>query len=109
VVTDLGNTPLAAYDVVACLDVLEHVSDPTAFVGTLAGYLRVGGRLIVHAPFYMIHPGNPTHLKANRRYRGSLSLYEEHGLRATAIQDGPPPGSLLFGQQFDKKTCGSRY
>ena len=85
--TKQGDIPLGAYDAVVCLDVLEHIPDPPEFVRAIAGYLRPGGRLIVHAPFYMIHHSTPTHLKANRRYSGTLALYEKHNLR---LVDGVP-------------------
>jgi len=84
------------FDAVVCLDVLEHVPDPPDFVGTLAGYLRPGGRLVVHAPFLMVHPTTPTHLKANRRYSGGLSLYKRHHLRLT---DGEPAWSPITLQK----------
>ena len=79
-VSDLAQIPAEAFDAILCLDVLEHVPDVPAFVGQLTNYLRPGGIFIVHAPFYMIHPTNPTHLKANRRYSGSLGLYQRCGL-----------------------------
>ena len=69
------------FDVVVCLDVLEHVKDVEDFVKQLVSFIRPGGILIVHAPFYMIHPSNPTHLKANRKYSGNLELYLQSGLR----------------------------
>jgi len=50
VVTDLGNTPLAAYDVVACLDVLEHVQDDAALLKAISRVLKPGGRLVLTAP-----------------------------------------------------------
>jgi len=81
VVTNQNEIPLNKYDAVICLDVLEHVLDPHAFVETVAGYLCHGGELIVNASFYMIHPSNPTHLKSNRKYSSDLSLYEKHNLR----------------------------
>jgi SAM-dependent methyltransferase len=73
-----------SYDVVVCLDVLEHVPDPPAVVAQLASFLRPGGRLIVHAPFWYIHPDVATHLKSNVRYSGDLALYRAHGLRPIA-------------------------
>jgi len=81
VVSDLAQIPAEAFDAILCLDVLEHVPDVPAFVSQLTGYLRPGGFFIVHAPFYMIHPANPTHLKANRRYSGSLRPYRRCDLR----------------------------
>ena len=90
------------YDAVVCLDVLEHVPDVDCFVAKLAGYLRKGGNLIVHAPFYMIHRSKPTHLKSNRRYSGSLSLYRKHSF---ALIDGKP---LWMPLVFRKKTDGDK-
>lgn len=80
-VTDEAELEPERHDAVFCFDVLEHVPDPAALVQQLAGYLRPGGALIVHAPFYMVHPSYPTHLKANRRFSGDLSLFEAAGLR----------------------------
>ena len=76
-----GEIMREGYDVVLCLDVLEHVPEPEGMVAKLSGYLRDGGSLITHAPFYMICKDCPTHLKANRKYCGSLRLFEKHGLR----------------------------
>jgi 2-polyprenyl-3-methyl-5-hydroxy-6-metoxy-1,4-benzoquinol methylase len=74
-----------SYDAVVCLDVLEHVPDPPEVVALLASFLRPGGRLIVHAPFWYIHPNVSTHLASNVRYSGNISkLYRAHGLRPIA-------------------------
>jgi len=81
VLDDPNQISLNSYDVVICLDVLEHVPDPPEFVKTITGYLKPNGHFIVHAPFYQIRPNTPTHLKSNRKYSGSLRLYEKHGLR----------------------------
>jgi SAM-dependent methyltransferase len=81
VLDDPNLIPNNSYDVVICLDVLEHVPDPPEFVKNITGYLKPNGHLIVHAPFYQIQPGTPTHLKSNRKYSGSLSLYENQGLK----------------------------
>jgi 2-polyprenyl-3-methyl-5-hydroxy-6-metoxy-1,4-benzoquinol methylase len=40
----------AGYDVVTCMDVLEHCADPSAVVEVLAGKLRTGGRLYLSVP-----------------------------------------------------------
>ena len=68
------------FDAVTCFDVLEHVPDPRRHVHSLADRLSGdGGLLLAHAPFYLIAPPYPTHLAANRRYAGRLSLYEKAG------------------------------
>jgi 2-polyprenyl-3-methyl-5-hydroxy-6-metoxy-1,4-benzoquinol methylase len=71
-----------AFDAVICLDVLEHVPDPPGLAGMLAGALRDGGRLIVHAPFYYLTARTKTHLRTNRVFSGNVSrIYAPHGLR----------------------------
>ena len=76
------SVPVGEFDVVVCLDVLEHVPDPPAIVGQLAAALRPGGRLIIHAPFYYVARSVVTHLRANMTYSGDLArLYKPHGLR----------------------------
>jgi len=81
VLDDPNQIPQNSFDVVVCLDVLEHIPSPSPFVKTITSYLKPDGHLIVHAPFYQVHPNTPTHLKSNRKYSGSLRLYEKHGLR----------------------------
>ena len=93
-ITDQAKIPEGAFDAVVCLDVIEHVPDPSAFVRALRTYLRPRGHLIVHAPFYCIGPGDPTHLDANRRYSGDLSLFEKHGLQLTDGTYGWAPLAL---------------
>jgi SAM-dependent methyltransferase len=88
-----GRLPFedAAFDVVAVVDMLEHVPDDRAFVADLARVLRPGGVLVVNTP----------HLKrsALRRLRQRLGLTDEaHGhlrpgytaerLRALLEEDG---------------------
>jgi 2-polyprenyl-6-hydroxyphenyl methylase / 3-demethylubiquinone-9 3-methyltransferase len=36
-----------AFDVVTCMELLEHVPDPAAFLATLAGLLRPGGQMFI--------------------------------------------------------------
>ena len=87
VLTETEAIPRGAFDAVVCLDVLEHVPDPPAFVGEICRYMKPDARLLVHAPFYMIHPDYPTHLLANRKYAGSLEPYTANGLK---LLDGEP-------------------
>lgn len=81
VVTNHAQVPRESFDAILCLDVLEHIPDVPGFIAQLAGYLRSGGLFFVHAPFYMIHPAYPTHLRANRKYSGSLRPFHQCGLR----------------------------
>jgi SAM-dependent methyltransferase len=81
VITDLAVAGDGSFDAVVCLDVLEHAPDPIAVVADVARRLRPGGLGVFSAPFFMVLPWYPTHLKTNRQYSGSLSLYHANGLR----------------------------
>lgn len=98
VVADEAQIEDGFYDAVICLDVLEHVPDVEGFVARVGRYLCQGGKLIVHAPFYMVHKGKPTHLRTNRQYSGSMSLYRKNGFR---LIDGKPRWNPLVLE----KTC----
>ena len=100
---DPNQIPKNSYDIIICLDVLEHVSDPPDFVKTVTNYLKPNGHLIVHAPFYQIHPSTPTHLKSNRKYSGSLRLYEKHGLK---LVDGEPTWSPIALKKMSGRKNG---
>jgi len=87
VVTREDDLPEGAFDVVLCLDVLEHLPDPSAELARLVRCVQPGGRLIVHAPFFFVSRHMPTHLRSNLRYSGSLAFFTTHGLR---LLDGRP-------------------
>lgn len=101
IIDDPEKIPAEYFDVVLCLDVLEHIQEPPAFVKTIAGYLKSGGHLVVHAPFYQIRFNNPTHLKKNRKYSGSLKLYEKNGFKLVG-------GEPAWNPIFLKKVKGER-
>ena len=87
-----------------CFDVLEHIPDPPKLVAQLTSYLRPGGRLIAHAPFWYLNPAVVTHLAVNRKYSGDLSrLYRPFGLR-------PIDGQVFWTPiVLEKMTAGTRY
>ena len=47
---DVGKLGLSGYDLVTSLEVLEHVSDPAAFIAALRAALAPGGLLILSTP-----------------------------------------------------------
>ncbi len=98
-VSGCDQIPCESFDVLICLDVLEHIPDVPAFLRQFTGYLRSGGLFFVHAPFYMIHPAHPTHLKLNRKYSGNLRLYSQNGLRLISGQFFWNP--LVFAKTSD--------
>ncbi|BBL80594.1 hypothetical protein RxyAA322_24480 [Rubrobacter xylanophilus] len=94
---DLGREPLprAAFDLIAAVDVLEHLPDPRAALIQLAAALRPGGTLFVHLP-----PGgdplHPMHLWDNPETL--LEPLEEAGLwleraeeASLVLRRGPAP------------------
>ena len=89
--TDPAAIPLESFDAITCLDVLEHVPNPPALVNTFASYLRPGGLMYVSAPFQLILPWYPTHLRNSRRYSGSLRMYREAGLELVGGRPGWDP------------------
>lgn len=99
VVTDESVLPAGAFDAVTCFDVLEHVPSPRKTVEQLVGYLRPGGLFVVHAPYYLIHRRYPTHLRSNRRYAGSLRLYERNDLRLLDGQTAWNPLAFRLGSE----------
>lgn len=81
--TSLDGLAAESFDVVVCLDVLEHVPTPPQLVEQLATYVRPSGHLISHAPFWFVHCSVGTHLAGNQKYSGDLrNLYGREGLRA---------------------------
>ncbi|MEO1997855.1 MAG: class I SAM-dependent methyltransferase [Planctomycetaceae bacterium] len=84
-IDDPQNIPHEGFDAVVCLDVLEHVPDPPQLVQQLSRAIRVGGTLISHAPFYLIHPSLGTHLRSNTQYSGDCDrLYRPFDLHPIA-------------------------
>ncbi len=102
IVTDPSELSRDSYDAITCFDVLEHVPDPAGMVKTLASCLRPGGRLFVSAPFYMVLPWYPTHLRVSRKFSGSLTLYEQAGLR---LVDGRFDWCPIVLQKPDQNGC----
>jgi SAM-dependent methyltransferase len=79
-VTSPDQVEAGSYDVVVCLDVLEHVPNPPEVVELFSKWLRDGGYLITHSPFFFIEPYHPTHLSSNRRYSGNHAFFRKLGL-----------------------------
>ena len=96
IVGDTRAIRAGAFDSVVCLDVLEHVPNPPAMIRQMMAWLRPTGRLLVHAPFYMVLPAYATHLSANRNYAGNLGLFKDCGLKLLDGEFGWNP--LVFGR-----------
>lgn len=102
-VTSTDQIGPGEYDVVISLDVLEHLPSPPDMVREFAKWLRPGGFLITHSPFFFVEPYQPTHLASNLKYSGDDRFFIEAGLYPHAGRyfwdpialrkgDGPAPG-----------------
>lgn len=47
---ELGDLGLGTFDLVTCLEVIEHVADKPAFIANLASHLAPGGLMILSTP-----------------------------------------------------------
>lgn len=47
---EIADQGLGQYDIVSCMEVIEHVVDPAAFVGELARHLKPDGLLLLSTP-----------------------------------------------------------
>ncbi len=101
--TESSQIKTENYDVVVCLDVLEHIPEPQETVQLLKAALTPNGRLIVHAPFWYLASSVGTHLAKNRRFSGEVNaLYRAQGLR-------PIDASLFWEPIVLAKTTSQRY
>ena len=92
--TDVDALAGRSFDAITCFDVLEHVPKPRDLLAHLVARLGQGGLFFVHAPFYLVLPAYPTHLRENRRFAGRTSLFERAGL--TLLDGGAAWNPLLF-------------
>ncbi|WP_417384224.1 class I SAM-dependent methyltransferase [Gimesia sp.] len=70
-----------SFDVIICLDVLEHVPEPSEILADFTKWLKVDGLLIANSPFFLVHPNYSTHLKSNQKFSGCLKLYTQLGFQ----------------------------
>ena len=68
------------FDVIICLDVLEHVPSPPECIEMFSRILRPGGWLLTHSPFFFTSSHRVTHLASNRKYSGSTEMFTQQGL-----------------------------
>ncbi|MFM2475425.1 class I SAM-dependent methyltransferase, partial [Burkholderia cenocepacia] len=83
-----GLAPDERFDLIAMLDVLEHVDDPAAALAEVRARLAPGGRLVVTVPAYRwMWSAHDRMLHHRTRYtmRGLRSELEDAGLRVDAL------------------------
>jgi 2-polyprenyl-3-methyl-5-hydroxy-6-metoxy-1,4-benzoquinol methylase len=81
---DVAQAPIEAADLLVCIDVLEHLPGPEAFLAGLAGRARLGALLFESTATH--DHGTPLHLPRNRGWHparcleaGGWRLLEEQG------------------------------
>lgn len=93
---DLSSFPEAHFDIVALLDVLEHVEQDEAALAAILGRLKPGGALLVTVP------GNPWMWTAHDAAHHHFRRYRKRALEALLRKAGfeiqllSPFNSLLF-------------
>ncbi len=93
---DLDGVPERAYDLVALLDVLEHVEDDRAALAAIRARLRSGGTILLTVPQYpWMWTGHDAASHHHRRYtkRTLRTVVEAAGLKLDLLQSF---NSLLF-------------
>jgi len=76
IISDITNIPRPSesFDAVLCAEVLEHVPDPIKVIVELSRLLKIGGKLILTAPFCSLTHFAPYHFSTGfNRY-----WYEKH-------------------------------
>jgi SAM-dependent methyltransferase len=61
-----------AFDVVVCIEVLEHVTNPLGVLARIHEALRPGGIALITESFDSIGPAYPSHLVENFKYAGQV-------------------------------------
>ena len=84
IVSDIASIPArdASFDAVLCTEVLEHVPDPVQVLKELARLTRVGGRIILSAPFVSF-----THFAPFHFCTGLSRYWFEHHLKNFGFED----------------------
>lgn len=92
----LTGVPDASYDLIALLDVLEHIDDDRAALAAIAARLRPGGRVLLTVPQFMwLWSGHDVANHHFRRYTKATlrAAIDGSGLRLDLLQSF---NSLLF-------------
>jgi SAM-dependent methyltransferase len=85
-----GKLSAAAFDVILCVEVLEHLPDPVGAMRHFYSLLHENGVVLLTESFESIGPEYPSHLESNYRYAGRThQLMESIGFANTFINPSP--------------------
>ncbi len=85
------------YDAIVCLEVVEHVEVPLAFLQSLCKTLKHGGFLVISECFSGVEPQWQTHLHTNLKYGGHLpAMLAQFGLELVDANLNPAAKPLVF-------------
>jgi 2-polyprenyl-3-methyl-5-hydroxy-6-metoxy-1,4-benzoquinol methylase len=89
------------YDVVICLDVLEHIASPKIIINNIYDYLNNKGVTYISEAFGAVELLRPTHLKSNIKYVGKIiNMFKEEGY---TFLDKLIPRIYIFTKDKQKK------
>ena len=85
------------YDAIVCLEVVERIEEPLAFLQLLCQTLKYGGFLVISECFSGVEPQWQTHLHTNLKYGGHLpAMLAQLGLELVDANLNPAAKPLVF-------------
>lgn len=80
-INNYEDIPHDFFDVIVCLEVLEHLPDPPEAIENIYKFLKVNGIVLITESFDNVGSNFPTHLKSNVKYAGRTQfLFHKYGL-----------------------------
>jgi ubiquinone/menaquinone biosynthesis C-methylase UbiE len=87
IVSDIINIPLPnnSFDAIMCIEVLEHIPEPAKAIMELSRLLKIGGKLIITAPFCSMTHFAPYHYATGFNKYFYEKILNENGLKPIEI------------------------
>lgn len=80
-IKDYENIPFDFFDIIICLEVLEHLPNPQEAIKNIYKFLKTKGIVIITESFDNLGSNFPTHLKSNIKYSGKTPfIFKKYGL-----------------------------